>query len=573
VTAERAQLEIATLVARARKDDERTNRFHPLVRPLRERVSGAFRPAMLVLTGAVGLVMLIVCANLSNLLLTRTAARENEMALRVALGAGRGRLIRQLLTESVLLSSGGALLGLLLGVGGTYLLGHTDALSLPLLDQVRVDSMALGFAVTTAVLTGIVFGLAPALRVSAPAMHEALKDASRGSTGRRQAWLRSAIVISEVTLACVLLVGTGLLMRSFLRVLEVDPGFQPSGTIAVRIDPDASFPSPEARNAYYDDALARVRAIAGIDAAGLTDVLPFAFNRMWGVGAAGQSYARGEKPEAYARIVSDGFIRAMGIAMRAGRDFAAADNPSGRPIIIINEALARALFPGEDPLGRMVQTGENRDREIVGVVASTRHQTLEEEAGPEMYIPMRQTGDYAAVHMVVRGAQLPAGLTSAVRSALRPMDETLPMTEVRLIQDLVDRAVSPRRIIVMLLTGFAAFALVLASLGIYGVISYGVTQRRREIGVRIALGESAAALQTRILLQTMKLAAAGMVLGLIASWALGRLLQNLLFGVTFSDPLTFAAALTALTVLAALAGYLPARRAARVSPMEALRAS
>jgi predicted permease len=262
----------------------------------------------------------------------------------------------------------------------------------------------------------------------------------------------------------------------------------------------------------------------------------------------------------------------MGIPLLVGRDFSADDNPSGRPVIIINDALARALWPGENPLGRMVNTGERREREVVGVVAGTRHQTLEEEAGPEMYIPMRQTGDYSAVHIVAQGTVEPAAIVSSVRTALRPMDATLPMTEVRVIQDLVDRSVSPRRIIVMLLTGFAAFALVLASLGIYGVISYGVTQRRREIGIRIALGETAGTLQTRILMQTLKLAVGGMVLGLMASWALGRVLQNLLFGVTFSDPVTFVAALALLTLMAALAGYLPARRAARVDPMEALRA-
>lgn len=579
VTLEAAQHEVAALVERAGRDDG-SNEFVPRLRGLREHVSGGFRPALLVLSGAVGLVMLIVCANLSNLLLARAAAREKEFAVRAALGAGRGRLIRQMLTESMLLSCAGAIPAVILAYGGTQLVARTSALSLPLLEHVTVDRVALGFALATALVTGMAFGLMSALRVSTLDLHEAVKDASRGSSaGRRHGLVRGALVVSEVALACMLLVGAGLLMRSLVRVLDVDLGFQPQGAISVRIDPSARFPSRELRTAYYDDALRRLRAAPGIQATGLTDALPLGWTRQWTVPAPRRGDAEA-RALVFVRVVSEDYVRAMGIPVRAGRDFVSSDDASGRLVVLVNETLAHVLSPGEDPLGRMVSVccvlhdGEWRraDREVVGVVADTRHQTLEDGSGSELYLPLRQTGDYAAVHAIVRGALGPVGLASAVRSALGPLDPTLPTTEVRVIRDLVDRSVSPRRLVVSLLMGFAAFALVLASLGIYGVISYGVAQRRRELGIRIALGASAKSLSRHILAQTMKLATVGIVLGLTASWALARSIKTLLFGITFSDPTTFAAAIAILAIVAALAGYLPARRAARADPMDALRA-
>jgi predicted permease len=503
---------------------------------------------------------------------------DKEMALRAALGAGRGRLVQQLLTESLLLSGGGAVLGLLLAVGGTHLLAHTDALSLPLLDHVRVDWTVFGFAAVIALLTGLLFGLAPALRAAVPAVDQPLKTVSRGSSaGRRHGRIRAALVVSEVGLACVLLVGAGLLTRSFLHVLDVDLGFRPEGAVAVRIDPSFLFSSQPLRTAYYDKALRHARAAPGIRAAGLTDALPLGWTRQWSVTAPGQNDPPDGGRQVFVRIVSEGYLRSMGVPLRAGRDFTAGDNASSRPVVIINETFAQTLWPDEGPLGRMLSAGTDaagrrEEREVIGVVAGTRHQTLEKEPGSELYIPLRQTGDYDAVHIVVRGALTPEGLTSAVRSALRPVNPTLPMTEVRVIQDLVDRSVSPRRLIVLLLMGFAGFALVLAALGIFGVISYGVTQRKREIGIRIALGASTGALQRRILWQTMKLAAAGTALGLLAAYAVARVIQSQLFGVTFADPVIFSAAMIVLTTAAVLAGYLPARRASHVNPVEALRA-
>ncbi|HKX28895.1 MAG TPA: ABC transporter permease, partial [Blastocatellia bacterium] len=535
-----------------------------------EQVSGQIRPAMYVLICAVGLVMLIVCANLSNLLLARMAAREKEIAIRTALGAGRGRLIRQMLTESVVLSCGGAVLGLLLAVGGTRLLARLDTVRIPLLEQVQVDLGALGFTLLIAVLTGIVFGLAPAVRISALALQTALKENGRGSSGgQRHGRLRAMLVVCEVALACVLLVGAGLLIRSFLRVLDVNLGFQPQSATAIRIDPNSRYSTPALRNSYFDEALRRVSAVPGVTAVGLTDALPLGRNRSWGVAAVGKVYERGRNPDAFVRIVSDGYLRAMGISLIDGRDFSPQDDLTNPRVIIVNETMARKLWPGEDAIGKLLRA--DGERRVVGIVRDVRHLALEQESGCEMYLPIRQTNDYASVDLVVRGTISASSLSPGIRDALRSIDQTLPVHEFRALQEIVDRSVSPRRLIVLLLAGFAGFALILASLGIYGVISYSVNQRRQEIGIRLALGASTTNLQTLILKQTIKLAAAGMILGIIACWILGRMLRGLLFGVTPSDSVTFAAALAILIVVAMLAGYLPARRASRLDPVRALR--
>jgi predicted permease len=568
-----AQAELTMLGKQLTSQYPERNPIVPRLVPLEQHVSGPVSPALFVLACAVGAVMLIVCANLSNLQLARLATRQKEMALRAALGAGRSRLLRQMLTESVALSCCGAVLGLVLAVAGTRELAHLHAFNLPLLGSVRIDGSALLFTLLAAVASGVLFGLLPALRVTVLSLREGLQDGSRGSSGgKRQAWVRDGLVVSELAFACILLVGAGLLIRSFLRVLDVNPGFQPERAAALRIDPSFRISSLAQQNSFIDEALRRTRSVPGILAAGITDVLPLRDDRSWAVSAVGQVYGKSHPPpEPFIRVVSDGYFEAAGIPLRLGREFTERDRASGEQVVVINETLARTLWPGQNPVGQMITT--DGGRRVVGVVSDVRHAALETAGGSEMYLPMRQTGDYAAMQLVVRTALPPDRLAAGIRMALRPIDPNLPVREFVTFQDLVDRAVSPRRFLVLLLAGFAAFALILASLGIYAVISYSVSQRVQEIGIRMALGASATDLQSRILLHTLGLAALGLALGLAASRALTGALESLLFGVTPGDPATFIGIGVLLTVVAALAGYVPARRASRIDPMVALRAS
>jgi predicted permease len=573
-TVQQARAELSVLGPQIQKKDPDRN-FDLRLSLLEEHVTGRLRPALFVLACAIGVVMLIVCANLSNLLLARSATRQKEMAIRAALGAGRGRLIRQMLTESIVLSGCGAVLGLMFAAAGTRVLRHLDAFRIPLLESVHVDFGALGFTLLLAVLTGLVFGLVPALQVPATDVHDSLKEATRGSSqGRKHSWIRGALVISEVALACILLVGAGLLIRSFLRVLDVNLGFQPERAAALRVDPSSQYITQAERNAYLDEALRRVRFLPGIQAAGLTDVLPLGSNRSWNVGAKDRvsSYSiQHPPPPAFVRIVSDGYLKAMGIPLRAGRDFTERDAGSRPPVIIINETLARTLWPGRNPIGQTVIADVGR--QVIGVAGDVRHLAPEQASGCEFYLPIRQSEDYSSVDLVVRTALPPSALASSVRMALKPIDPNLPANEFRTLQQLVDKAVSPRRFVVVLLAAFSAFALILASLGIYAVISYSVNQRTQELGIRMALGASARDLQVRILVRTLGLAGLGMLIGITTSSILSRLLNGLLFGVTPTDPVTFLGMFVILTTVAALAGYLPARRASRIDPMAALRTS
>ncbi len=567
-----AQAELKILAAQITRAHPERNDFEGKIVPLAEHVSGRIRPALMVLACAVGVVMLIVCANLSNLLLARTATRQKEIAIRTALGAGRGRLMRQMLTEGVTLSCCGAALGVILAAGATHVLARVEALSIPLLGNVRTDVTVLVFCLLAAVATGVVFGLTPALQVPRNALHDALKDTARGSTaGKGRNWIRGALVVSEIAFACVLLVSAGLLVRSFLRVLDVNLGFRPEHAATVRVDPDARYSTQAQVNAYFDEVLRRVRDIPGVGAAGLTDALPLGRNRSWGAPAKGQVYPRGKFPNAFVRVVSDGYLKALGIALIDGRDISDRDTPSGEPAIVINQTMARTLWPGQNAIGQLMRAcGERR---VVGVVGDVRHLALEQDSGMEMYLPIRQCGDFASVDLVVRSSLPPGELAASVRAALKPIVPNLPGKDFRILQQLVDKAVSPRRFVVLLLGGFAVFALLLASLGIYGVVSYGVNQRTQEIGIRMALGASASRLQAGIIGQTLGLAAAGILLGAVASRVLAQALGGLLFGVTASDPLTFVGMPAVLTLVAVAAGYLPARRASRIDPSIALRAS
>jgi len=558
------------------------NGFTPVLTSLRDRVSGTLRPALLVLTGAVALVMLIVCVNLSSLLLARGSAREREMAIRIALGAGRRRLIQQMLTETLALSCSGSVLGLVLAAAGTRLVAGFEATSVALLQHVRVDVQTLGFALTAALLTGLVFGLGPALRVSATDPHGALKRGEhRASDGRHRSRTRGALVVSEIALACVLLTGAGLLMRSLMRVLDVKLGFQADHVMAIRVDPArAQYPTREARAAaqttYLAEVLRHVRVVPGVETAGLTDALPLGENygwRLWSAGAKGQVYEGGRGLPAHPRIVDDGYLSAMRIPILAGRSFAPADIASAEPVVIVNQTLARALWPGQDPLGQVVIINR-RERRVVGVVQDVRYFGHERSAENEFYLLFsdKNFGSGNSTDLVVRSAGPAMELAPRVRAALRRADANLPATEFRTLPNLVDKATFARRFVVWLTGGFAVFALVLAALGIYGVISYSVSRRTQEIGIRMALGASPGGVQARVLTQTLVLGVVGMIFGAAGSWVAARALRGLLFGITFSDPATYAGALALLAVAALVAGYLPARRASRVDPLWALRA-
>jgi predicted permease len=574
VTLDQARAEFAALGAQLTQSHPDRNPVRPRLLPLDERVNGSFRPALFLLAWAVAVVMLIVCANLSTLQLARLSSRQRELAIRVALGAGRRRVIQQLVTESLLLSGCGAMLGIALAAAGTRVVSHLEAFNIPLLGRVQLDAAACGMIALIAVISGLIFGLMPALQVPMLTVQVALKEHSRGSSdGRRHAWLRATLVVSEIAFACVLLVGAGLLVRSLLRVLDVTLGFRPERAATLRVDPPAVFSTQAKRNAYFDDALGRIRGMSGISGAALAELLPLDDDRAWAVAAEGHVDAR-DRRESFIRVVSDGYFETMGVARQRGRDFTPHDTPASELVVIVNDLLARALWPGQDPLGqRIVFGGGTEIRRVIGVVDAVHHGPLEQGLTNELYLPIRQTEDYASVQLVVRTNLPSVVLSSSVRAALQPIAPDLPSRDWRTLQAIVDRATSPRRFVVWLLTAFSGFALVLAALGIYGLISYSVNQRQQEIAIRMALGASAGDVRSRILQQTLGLAGIGLVIGVAASWLLGRMLTGLLFGVTATDPVTFAAMFLLLGLVAGIAGYLPARRASRIDPIMALRAS
>jgi predicted permease len=550
----------------------RRNAFRPNLSPLQDRISGRFHRMLAVLAAAVGLLMLLVAANISSLLLARASARHKEVALRMALGAGRGRVIQQLLVEGLVLSCAGALLGLALAFGATRLIAGLEGAGIPLLAAVRVDGVAVVFIASVAVIAGVAFGLLPALQASAATPQEALKETSRAVIGG--GWMRRGIVVTEIVLVSVLLIGAGLLTRSLGRVLAVDPGFSSENVITLRVDPlRRERPTIETRNAYFDTVLQHVRAVPGVDAVGLTDALPLGDNfgwRGWTVEAKDRVTDPDVRQGARTRMIDAGYLAAMRIGMKAGRGFTSGDHASSERVVIVNEALAHALWADVDPLGRVLRTS-GRDYRVVGVVNDVRYFALERDTGPEMYMLLNQTGDYETVDLVVKSAVPPASLIPGIRAALKRADPALPAVEFRTMAQLVDRSVFTRRIVVLLLSGFAGFGLVLASLGLYAVISYAVTQRTREIGVRMALGAAPAAMQGQVLRQTMGLAAIGLAIGLPAAWMAAKAIQGLLFGVVPSDPATFGGVAALVAMVAALAGYLPARRASRIDPVLALR--
>jgi predicted permease len=535
---------------------------------LKEYVSGKLRRSLIVLWCAVGMILLIVCVNLSNLMLARAAARSKEFAMRTALGAGRGRLIRQLLTESLVFAGAGAVLGLGLALLITSYLAHQGSIALPLLSSVKVNGTVLAWTLLVTVAAAGFSGLAPGLRMSRKDLQAAIKDGGQGmSEGKKHDRIRAALVISELALACVLLIGAGLLLRSFLRVLDVDLGFEPSRAAALKIQYKSG--SAPQRGSALQEILQRVLAIPGIEAAGVSDNLPLDMNRTWGLSAKGKEYSQGELPGSFVYVVTPGYLRAMGIQLLEGRDFGWQDGETSENVIIINRTAARRLWPGADALGRIAMVNSKETR-VVGIIADVRESSLESTSGWQMYLPVTQVSPVGA-ELAVRTKLAPDLLAGSVMSTLRSLNPTQPATEFRPLQQLVDHAVSPRRFFVLLVAAFAGLGLVLASLGIYGMISYSVTRQTQEIGIRMALGATAARVQFGVIAKTLRLALIGITLGTVASFVAAKGIASLLFGTDPSDPAAYLGMILLLGSVALIAGYIPARRASQIDPMIALR--
>ena len=538
---------------------------------LKEYVSGKLRRSLIVLWCAVGLILLIVCVNLSNLLLARAAARSKEFAMRRALGARRGRLVRQLLTESLVLATVAAVLGLGLAYVILSYLAHQGSIALPLLAMVRVDGTVLEWTLLVAIGAAVLFGSAPGLRMSGGNLQDVLKDSGHGlSEGRKHDRMRSTLVITEIALACVLLVGAGLLLRSFLRVLDIDLGFEASHAATISVDYDDGGNAAK-RAAIWREVTSRSLMIPGVESAGISDNLPMSRNRSWGIAAKGDQRrdALSYVP-VFVYIVSPGYLKAMRMRLIEGRDLNWDDVSNNRNVVIINETVARKLWPGQDPIGRAAMAG-GTETQVIGVIADVRESGAEDNAGAQMYLPATKQFGPEGSYLVVRSKLPPAALATSVMRTLREINPGQPATEFKPIQGLVDHATSPRRFFVLLVGTFACLGLLLASLGIYGVISYSVTRQTQEIGIRMALGATQSWVQFDVIWKTLRLALIGIAVGIIASLVVARLIASLLFQTAPSDPLTFVGMVALLGGVALMAGYLPARRASKIDPMVALR--
>jgi putative ABC transport system permease protein len=546
--------------------------------PLKQQLTGDVRPALLVMLGAVGFVLLIACANVGNLVLARATARQRELAVRAALGADRARLIRQMLAESLLLSLLGAGAGLGLAWWALLALRSSVADTLPIarLEEVGLNGTVLLFAVGAAVLSAIVFGVAPAFTTAGARLTDTLKDGGRSGSAARGARVRSAFVVVEIALALILLVGAGLLLRSFVTLLRVDPGFEPARTMTVKVSiPTSKYPDALRQQAFFRQLFERLDALPGVVATGSTSFLPIA-----GLGAAtgfeivGQPKpAPGQGPVTDVRVVGNDYFRAMGIPLIRGRAFDTRDEGTKVRRVIVNRALADKHFPGQDPIGRSIIVGwfDEGPDEIVGVVGDVHQQDLETSPRATIYWPPgRFTYPFATI--AIRTAGDPRSIVPAAVAALHEIDPNVAAADIRTMEEVIDGSVAQRRLTMLLLAAFAGLALVLAAVGIYGVIGYSVSQRTQEIGIRMALGAQRGAVLRMVVGQAMRLAAIGLAAGAAGAWVLTRLMQKLLFGVTPSDPVTFVAVSASLAVVAAAAASIPGLRATRVDPVVALRA-
>jgi predicted permease len=547
-----------------------------LLQPLQSTLVGKGRAALLVLLGATGLVLVIACANVTNLLLARAAERRREVALRAALGASRWRIVRQFLTESVMLSLAGAAAGLIVAL--LSLRGLTALMPAQLVDVAppRLDLRVLAFALGVATLTGVIFGLWPALGAVRADAAEMIKSAAgTGATARGGTRLRRLLVVSEIAVALMLLVGTGLMLRSFQALMRTDSGVRPDRVVTLELTlPRAKYEKEAARKAFHEMLLERLLATPGIEAAAVTSNLPLG-GRME-IGLTFEVEGRPRDPQAepvpaeYLRT-SPGYFRTMGIAVLRGRAMTVQDD-SLHPVVVINRALADKVWAGEDPLGRriMLAAWDTKPRTVIGIVADVRSRSLDEAPRPQMYLPLADSPPSNA-GVVARGTLEPRALMAAMRDAVRAVDPEQAVHNVRTLDGVIASAIAPRRINTLLITTFGALALILATLGVYAVIAYGVTQRTRELGIRIALGAQRHDVISLIAREGVWLALAGIVIGLGGAFALARVMASLVYGVEVTDPVAFALAPLVLLIIALGAALLPARRATRVNPLEALR--
>jgi putative ABC transport system permease protein len=578
VTLEQAQAEMTAISARlAAQYPAADTGFEVALVRTQERLVGQIRPSLLVLLGAVALVLLIACANVANLLLARAASRQKEIAIRAAIGATRWRVIRQLLTESLLLSIFGGVAGVLLAYWAVDLLIAANPANLPRVAEITIDKQVLFFTLGLTTLTGLFFGLAPALQAVRTDLNNTLKDGTRESSGGiRNNRTRSVLVISEIALSLILLVGATLLFQSLRRLLEVPPGFDPANVVTAEVTvSDQKYPEIAQRVGFYHEALEKMAAIPGMQSVAVVYPLPLggSFEAFTFDIEGKPPYPPGQQPNADRRVISPDYFRTMGTTVKKGRPFGAQDRANAPQVTIINETFARQFFPGEDPVGKRIIPGEGQKpfaREIVGVVSDVRHAGLDTDAGPEYYVPYEQT-DVDRLTVVAKTSGGPMNFVQPLRDVIRSLDKEQPVYNARLMTQLLDDSVAQRRFNMILLVSFALLAMVLASIGIYGVMSYSVAQRTREIGVRIALGAQARDVLKMIFSQAAFLTAIGLGLGLLGAFGLTRFLASLLFGVTTTDALTFTVVSVVLGVVALAACLFPALRATKVDPLVALR--
>ena len=546
--------------------------------PLKEVIVGNLRPMMLVLLVAVGFVLLIATGNVANLLLSRAAAREREIAIRAAMGASRSRLVRQLLTESLLLAVAGGALGLLLAVWGVDLLVALEPGNLPRLNEVTIDNSALLFTSLISLASGVLFGLAPALQLSRTNLNDSLKEGGRSMTGARGQRMRGTLVVAQMALALMLLVGAGLMVRSFIRLQKVNPGFEPEGLLTLQLSlPETRYSESSKVAAFYRQLIERVRALPGVQTASFSDSVPpqnLAILEMFEV--EGQPTPEGQNyPLAEELFIGADYFRTLGIPVLQGRHLAETDNPDSPPVALINQTMARRYFPEGDAIGKHIRAGGFGPGDpwitIVGVVGNVKYNGLNAEEAPTIYAPFEQNQIRGSVYILLRTATDPQNLIAAVRHEVEQMDSDLPIANIKTGEKLLAESVGQPRFNTMLIAIFALIALLLAAIGIYGVISYSVTQRTHEIGIRMALGARTVDVLAMVIRQGMKLALIGVGVGLIAAFALTRLMENLLFKVSATDLLTYAAITVLLSGVALVACYVPARRATKVDPMVALR--